>query len=262
MTIPITYIYARRPAIKWSEFVANAPLAVIYTLNVASGLRGTSALSVPMFVALRRFTLFITMGLEYYLHGKRHDIWTIVSVTLMLTGALGAAITDLSFSISGYAAVFANNIMSAYYMILIKNRRTEGITREKTMLYNAMVAAPILSFSSLLLRDEWIRLHNFQYISNGYFQVTYFLSASLGVVVTHATFVCTEINDPLTTSVVGVMKNISTTLIGAFAFPDYVFNVVNALSLGVSTLGAITYADLQIRKTSGSSVLPHTSTPK
>ena len=69
------------------------------------------------------------MGLEYYLHGKRHDIWTIVSVTLMLAGALGAAITDLSFSISGYAAVFANNIMSACYMILIKNRRTEGLTR-------------------------------------------------------------------------------------------------------------------------------------
>jgi solute carrier family 35 protein len=241
VTIPITYLYAGRPTIHWSEFLANMPLATVYALNVASGLLGTGALSVPMFVALRRCSLLITIGLEYYLYGRKRDKRTLASVSLMFTGALVATFTDPSFSLSGSIAVMLNNITSAYYMIEIKNRRIEGFTREKTMLYNAMAAAPVLLLATFVFPGEWKRVLDFPFIHDLRFQLALMCSASLGVVVTHATFVCTQINDPLTTNVVGVVKSIVTSIIGALIFPDYIFSLVNVLALGVSTIGAIAY---------------------
>ena len=37
---------------------------------------GTGGLTVPMYIALRRFTLLITLGLEKYAYGKKHNTVT------------------------------------------------------------------------------------------------------------------------------------------------------------------------------------------
>ena len=73
-------------------------------------------------------------------------------------------------------------------------------------------------------------------------QVTLALSCVLGLSINHSTFVCTRINDPLTTSVAGSIKNIMMTLLGALAFPDFRFRPSNAAGLGISMAGAIYYA--------------------
>ena len=46
------------------------------------------------------------------------------------------------------------------------------------------------------------------------------------------------------TSVVGVLKNIVTTVLGALVFSDWIYHPAHALSLGVSTIGAVLYAYL------------------
>ena len=73
-------------------------------------------------------------------------------------------------------------------------------------------------------------------------QVTLALSCGLGLSINHSTFVCTRVNDPLTTSVAGSIKNIMMTLLGALAFPDFRFRPSNAAGLGISMAGAIYYA--------------------
>ena len=73
-------------------------------------------------------------------------------------------------------------------------------------------------------------------------QVTLALSCILGLSINHSTFVCTRVNDPLTTSVAGSIKNIMMTLLGAVAFPDFRFRPSNAAGLGLSMAGAIYYA--------------------
>ena len=47
---------------------------------------GTAGLNVPMFIALRRFTLVCTILLERLLLGKQHEKATLGAVTVMVGG--------------------------------------------------------------------------------------------------------------------------------------------------------------------------------
>ena len=68
------------------------------------------------------------------------------------------------------------------------------------------------------------------------------LSCILGLTVSHSTFVCTRVNDPIMTSTAGNLKNVIMTMIGAFAFGDFRFSIWNSVGLAMSMVGAIWYA--------------------
>ena len=68
------------------------------------------------------------------------------------------------------------------------------------------------------------------------------LSSILGLIVSHSTFVCTRVNDPIMTSTAGNLKNVIMTILGAFAFGDFRFNMWNSVGLGLSMVGAVWYA--------------------
>ncbi len=64
-----------------------AELSLTRAADVVCHLRaGTGGLNVPMFIALRRFTLLCTIVLERVLMAKRHDRSTIGAVGVMIIG--------------------------------------------------------------------------------------------------------------------------------------------------------------------------------
>lgn len=83
----------------------------------------------------------------------------------------------------------------------------------------------------------WTNIHVFYRV-----QFVLMVASALGLSINHSTFVCTRVNDPLMTSVAGNLKNAFMTIVGAIAFPDYVFDPANTLGLAVSMFGAIWYA--------------------
>lgn len=74
----------------------------------------------PIFIALRRCCMLFTVALERCLLGRVHKKSAIGSTGLMIAGAMLAAATDLNFSVSGYAAIAANNLMTALYLVMLK----------------------------------------------------------------------------------------------------------------------------------------------
>lgn len=76
------------------------PLPLVYLGNMMFGLGGTQALSLPMFAALRRFSILMTMLLELKILGIRPSNPVQLSVYSMIGGALLAASDDLSFNLS------------------------------------------------------------------------------------------------------------------------------------------------------------------
>lgn len=88
------------------------PLPLIYLGNMMFGLGGTQALSLPMFAALRRFSILMTMLLELRILGVRPSTSVQVSVYSMVGGALLAASDDLSFNlnVSVWCATFGVSV--------------------------------------------------------------------------------------------------------------------------------------------------------
>ncbi|KFM24403.1 UDP-glucuronic acid/UDP-N-acetylgalactosamine transporter [Auxenochlorella protothecoides] len=238
---PVSYAIAR-PELSWQLARGLSPLALVNVLNVVAGLVGTQGLNVPMFIALRRFTLLITILLERFWLHKSHDWPTLAAMSIMIGGALVAAFTDMSFNMRGYAAVLANDLLTSLYLIMVKNNpASHGLSTTGMLFYNSVLSLPLLG-GVLLLRSEVWRVLAYPLLLSPQFQTALFLASAMGLTINHSTMVCTRVNEPLMTSVAGNLKNVLMTVVGALAFGDFVFSPWNAAGLGASMAGAVWYA--------------------
>jgi hypothetical protein len=124
-------------------------------------LAGTRSLNLPMFTALRRFSIFMTMLAEYYVLGSKAPVPVIISVVMMVGGALFAALFDLSFDFTGFAffryifeadcviyrfigylLVFMNNVFTAINGVWMKRASISGrCSKIGVLYYNSLFSA-------------------------------------------------------------------------------------------------------------------------
>lgn len=169
---PTTYIIAR-PKLSLQLFRGLAPLAFVNVLNVISGLVGTGGLNVPMFIALRRFTLLFTILLERYWLKKSHDWPTLSAMGIMISGALIAAATDLTFNPIGYVAVLCNDALTSLYLIMVKNTPvTSGVSTNGMLFYNSTLSLPMLILAVFLF-GEPAQISEYPLLRNPQFLVSF-----------------------------------------------------------------------------------------
>ena len=135
--------------VTWDLLRRVAPLSFLFITNVVTGLMGTSAVNLAMFGALRRFSIMMTLVLEFLILGTRPSNTTTWSVVVMIAGALVAASNDLAFDAIGYTVVFANNLCTAGQGVCVK-RILSGkfrLSKFELLYYQALVATPVLALS-------------------------------------------------------------------------------------------------------------------
>lgn len=218
------------------------PLPLLYFGNKAFGLGGTQALSLPMFTAIRRFSILMTMLLESKILGVWPSQAVQFSVWCMVGGALLAAIDDLSFTMTGYTYVMTANLITAAYGVYIKQKLdTSDFGKYGIMFYNSMimiVPAVLLAWYMGDLNNVYYYPHWF----NPLFTVQFFLSCCMGFMLTFSTILCTEYNSALTTAMVGCVKNVFVSYLGMYVGGDYVFSWLNYIALNISIFGSIFYS--------------------
>jgi solute carrier family 35 protein len=226
------------------------PLPLIYLGNMIFGLGGTQALSLPMFAALRRFSILMTMILEFYILSVRPTKAVQVSVYAMIGGALIAASDDLSFTVYGYVYVMLTNSLTALNGVFVKKKlNASDLGRYGLMYYNSLVMfLPTLVIAWALgdLKDA----ADFSEWSDPMFIIQFLLSCVMGFVLSYSTILCTQYNSALTTTIVGCLKNISITYIGMFIGGDYIFSWLNCLGINISVIGSLVYTYVTFKKKS------------
>mmetsp|Transcript_13814 Transcript_13814/g.16456 ORF Transcript_13814/g.16456 Transcript_13814/m.16456 type:complete len:367 (+) Transcript_13814:18-1118(+) len=222
------------------------PLTAIFLMNVVSGLGGTKELSLPMFTVLRRFSIFFTMVLEAWVFGKSVSLSVKAAVGMMLGGAMVAAASDLSFDPQGYAFVLVNDVCTAMYGVAIRyalSNKKINISNNSLVLYNSALSAIALGCFMFFTRyEELEKCRDFALWHDLTFRALFLSAATAGCVLNYAIFLCTQQNSALTTTVVGCLKNVTTSYVGLVLGGDYVFSYLNFAGLNVSIAGSLFYS--------------------
>lgn len=224
------------------------PLPVIFLGNMMFGLGGTKALSLPMFAALRRFSILMTMLLELKILSVRPSVAIQISVYGMIGGALLAASDDLSFNMEGYTYVMITNVLTAANGVFVKKKlQTAEIGKYGLMFYNSLfmfMPALMITYCTgdlheTLAYEDW---------RNPYFIIQFLLSCFMGFILSYSTILCTQFNSALTTTIVGCLKNICVTYLGMFIGGDYVFSWLNCVGINVSVFASLLYTYVTFRR--------------
>ncbi|XP_069618151.1 nucleotide sugar transporter SLC35D2 isoform X3 [Ranitomeya imitator] len=246
-TIVILYIGKVHRIISFPDFDRDIPrkvfpLPFLYIGNHLTGLSGTQKLSLPMFTVLRKFSILFTLILEIVILRKRYSLSVILSILAIVIGALIAASFDLTFNLEAYTIVLMNDLFTAAYGVYIKEKMNpQELGKYGVLFYNAaFMILPTLLYT--LWTGEFEKAIHFSKWTHFYFVFQFLLACMMGFVLLYAIVLCSYYNSPLTTTVIGALKNVSIAYIGIFIGGDYMFSWLNFLGLNICMAGGAAYS--------------------
>ncbi|CAF0875222.1 unnamed protein product [Adineta steineri] len=233
------------------------PLPLFFFLNLFFGLGGTQAVSLPMFTALRRFSIWMAMIGEQFILKQQQPFIAQASVYLMVIGALIASGDDLTFNWFGYTFLTLNNLSTTAQGIVIKQKlANQKFNQNDLLFYNSFVVL-IPTILLALCTEDLNKVWNYDGYRDIGFICAFLLSSIMGFLLNYSVMLCTKYNSPLTTTVVGACKNLFVTYLGMFIGGDYIFSFVNFIGLNISALGSIIYTWITFTRKTPSTVIPN-----
>ncbi|XP_018334922.1 UDP-sugar transporter UST74c [Agrilus planipennis] len=260
-TIIVLFIAKQLRIVKYPDLEPNTfrkvwPLPLIYVGNMLFGLGGTKELSLPMFTALRRFSILMTMVLELYILGIRPSFSVQFSVYMMVAGAVLAACDDLGFNLQGYIFVLLNDFFTATNGVYMKKKLdSKELGKYGLMFYNSLfMIFPALFFA--YYSGDLEKSYNFESWTNVVFLAQFLMSCVMGFVLSYSVVLCTLHNSALTTTIIGCLKNILVTYLGMVIGGDYIFSWINFVGLNFSVIGSLLYTYVTFRKKETPAYIP------
>ncbi|KAM3208306.1 hypothetical protein ACQJBY_063148 [Aegilops geniculata] len=190
------------------------PVSIFYNANVAFALASLKGVNIPMYIAIKRLTPLAVL-VSGFLRGKgKPSTQVSLSVVCTALGVLVAALGDFSFDLYGYSMALISVFFQTMYLILVeKSGADDGLSSMELMFYNSILSIPFLFFI-IVATGEFP--HSLSVLSektaSASFSVILLISLVMGIVLNYTMFWCTIVNSALTTTIVGVLKGVGSTV--------------------------------------------------
>eukprot|EP00249_Psilotum_nudum_P018269 c26722_g1_i1 orf=769-1857(-) len=221
------------------------PVVFFYNANVAFALAGLKVLNIPIFNALKRLTPVMIITAKFVIGDGVPSRQVLLSVFTIVAGCIIAGLGDLSFDPLGYFMALTSCVLQSTYLILVERSATEkGYNSHELLLYNAILSLPVLI---LLIHCTGEGIAAFSALDGNMKSSRLFLpllifSLIMGSLLNYALFLCTLWNSALTTTVVGAMKGLFSSVIGFFVLGGVKVTVLVVIGVSMNTFGGIWYA--------------------
>jgi solute carrier family 35 protein len=229
---------------------ALAPIAALYCSNTAFALASLDGLSVPIYTTLKRLTPACVL-LAHAASGRPPTRDVAASVLITVLGCVLAGAGDLAFDPAAYAYACASCALQTCYLLSVEKARA-GLSSWELLLYNSLLSAPLLAALCILDGEAGRAARTLPALMSGPraagFATTFGAALFLGILLNFSIFLCTRVNSALTTTVVGIMKGVVTTLLG-YVLLGGVADATTLQLAGVSlnTAGGVWYGVLEYR---------------
>jgi len=216
-------------------------VSAVFQLKLVLDMTALSLVNIPMYGVLKSATTPFVMAVDYALVGRVARARVQAAVFLTTIGGVLAGVGDLEFTLLGYIVALSSAATTALYVVLVGKVGEElQLDSFTLLLYNSLWSAP-LSMCVVVAFGEHRRVFQYEHIAESGFIFAFFLSCSSAFVLNYATYLCTQLNEALTTSVVGRTKSIVQGVAGFFAFKVHT-SMTNLCGILCNSIGVAWYA--------------------
>ena len=203
--------------------------------------------------------IFFTLEHMYISQKQNYDYLPLLTTRRLRTSDLSSATTEPPIIPTLSSSMTIGNIiriLSSYYYGIDSNKNS-GYSIRQLAQFKALIptnleataaeiggvpipVVPVIEHIHMI-QSTLSAVYTHEAWNNYHFLVSFTIAAVMGSILNYSIFLCTTLNSALTTAVIGCLKNVATTYIGMFIFPDYTFNVLNFIGLNISILGSLYY---------------------
>ncbi|GAB2215816.1 hypothetical protein Droror1_Dr00020219 [Drosera rotundifolia] len=219
-------------------------VSLFYNANVAFALASLKGVNIPMYIAIKRLTPLAVLVAGHFSGKKRPSRQVSLSVLLIATGVLIAALGDFSFDLFGYGMALTSVFFQTMYLVLVeKSGAEDGLSSVEIMFYNSFLSIPFLVLLILVTGEFPNSLSLLLAKSTSFsFLMIFVVSMVMGIVLNFTMFLCTVVNSALTTTIVGVLKGVGSTTLGFFVLGGVEVHALNVTGLAINTAGGVWYS--------------------
>ncbi|CAM9657670.1 unnamed protein product [Ascophyllum nodosum] len=217
------------------------PVTVCFSTMLFTSFKALEIMNVPMVTVFKNLTNIVIVTGDWWLFQQSATVLVILSMAVMVFGAIVASYHDLNFNAWGYFWMLANCCATAGYVLYMKYAtKTIKLPRFGMVFYNNLLTTCILAPLAYLYGDFHVLLTSPQLHTLSYMTINLF-SGVVGVLLNFASLWCVGATSATTYAVVGSVNVIPTAILGWCLFETEI-SVQMGQFMFVSMTGGFMYS--------------------
>jgi GDP-mannose transporter len=232
--------YVEYPDFDWKIAKAWLPLNVLFIGMLCTGFLSLVHNNVPMVTVCKNLTNVVTIAGDAFFFGEKVTSLTVLSIFIMVLGAVLAGAHDLEFSVTGYLYMGLNCFFTSGYVLYMRYASTTvKVPKFGMVFYNNLLSIALL-LPLILLTNEVPQLFNPRIMTLS-FILNNIMAGFLGFYLNFASLWCVSTTSATTYAIVGSVNKVPITILGFILF-NTAMTSEGILFITLATIGGFLYA--------------------